>query len=176
MCSRRTTCPICRIDTRALRRYLGLQITKERATRTITLTLSHMVQQVLQRFGLQFSTTQPTPLAVDYRIIAPLPDEPFEPSGPYAELVGCLMYLMTCMGLVFGGTELAILTDYCDSFYANDVETSRSTQGYCFSLGSGAVLWWSSRSSFVAQSSVGTKIYADAMVLQLTFLLIDLGE
>ncbi|CAI7780494.1 unnamed protein product, partial [Closterium sp. NIES-53] len=34
-------------DLGELRRYLGLQITKDRAARTITLTHSHMVQQVL---------------------------------------------------------------------------------------------------------------------------------
>ncbi|CAI7834280.1 unnamed protein product [Closterium sp. NIES-53] len=50
--------------------YLGLQITRDRAARTITLSQSHMVQQVLQR---------------------PFRDELFEPSGPYAELVGCLI-------------------------------------------------------------------------------------
>ncbi|CAI7931308.1 unnamed protein product, partial [Closterium sp. NIES-54] len=38
-------------DPGELRSYLGLQITRDRARRTITLTLSHMVQQVLQRFG-----------------------------------------------------------------------------------------------------------------------------
>ncbi|CAI7738636.1 unnamed protein product [Closterium sp. NIES-54] len=52
--------------------------------------------EVLRRFGFQFSTTQPTPLAIDHRLTAPFPDEPFESSGPYAELVVCLMYLMTC--------------------------------------------------------------------------------
>ncbi|CAI7854169.1 unnamed protein product [Closterium sp. NIES-54] len=61
----------------------GLQITRDRAARTITLTKLHMVQHVLQRFGLQFSTTQPTPLAVDHRRTGPFPDEPFDPSGPY---------------------------------------------------------------------------------------------
>ncbi|CAI7800754.1 unnamed protein product [Closterium sp. NIES-54] len=80
-----------------LQRYLGLQITRDRAARTITLTQLHMVQQVLQHFEFLFSTTQPTPLAVDQRLTSPFPDEPFEPSGPYPELVGCLMYLMTCM-------------------------------------------------------------------------------
>ncbi|CAI7817963.1 unnamed protein product [Closterium sp. NIES-53] len=39
-------------DLGELQRYLGLQITRDRAARTITLTQSHMVQQVLQRFGL----------------------------------------------------------------------------------------------------------------------------
>ncbi|CAI7845321.1 unnamed protein product [Closterium sp. NIES-53] len=72
------------------------KITRNRDARTITLTQSHMVQQVLRRFEFQFSTTQPTPLAVDHRLIGPFPDEPFESSGPYVELVGCLMYLITC--------------------------------------------------------------------------------
>ncbi|CAI7857555.1 unnamed protein product [Closterium sp. NIES-53] len=83
-------------DLSELRHYLGLQITTDRATRTMTLSQSHMVQQVLQRFELQHSTVQGTPLAVDHRLTGPFPNEPFDPSGPYAELVGCLMYLMTC--------------------------------------------------------------------------------
>ncbi|CAI7920579.1 unnamed protein product [Closterium sp. NIES-53] len=83
-------------DLGELRHYLGLQITRDRAARTITLSQSHMVQQVLQRFELQHSTVQRTPLAVDHRLTGPFPDKPFESSGPYAELVGCLMYLMTC--------------------------------------------------------------------------------
>ncbi|CAI7737475.1 unnamed protein product [Closterium sp. NIES-53] len=83
-------------DLGELRHYLGLQITRDRAARTITLSLSHMVQQVLQRFKLQHSTVQRTPLAIHHRLIGPFPDEPFEPSSPYTEVVGYLMYLMTC--------------------------------------------------------------------------------
>ncbi|CAI7802287.1 unnamed protein product [Closterium sp. NIES-54] len=52
--------------------------------------------QVLQWFELQHSTVQRTPLAIDHKLTGPFPDEAFKPSGPYAELVGCLMYLMTC--------------------------------------------------------------------------------
>ncbi|CAI7832489.1 unnamed protein product [Closterium sp. NIES-54] len=79
-----------------LRSYLGLQITRGRARRTITLTQSHMVHQVLQRFGFQFSSPQPTPLCTSHLLSPPPLDESVEPSGPYPELVGCLMYLMTC--------------------------------------------------------------------------------
>ncbi|CAI7811345.1 unnamed protein product [Closterium sp. NIES-54] len=43
-------------DLGELRSYLGLQITRDRAQRTITLTQSHMVHQVLQRFGFQISS------------------------------------------------------------------------------------------------------------------------
>ncbi|CAI7731150.1 unnamed protein product [Closterium sp. NIES-54] len=51
-----------------LRSYLGLQITRDRAQRTITLTQSHMVHQVLQRFGFQFSSPQPTPLSTGHSL------------------------------------------------------------------------------------------------------------
>ncbi|CAI7733394.1 unnamed protein product [Closterium sp. NIES-54] len=78
------------------RSYLGLQITRDRARRTITLTQSHMVHQVLQRFGFQYSSPQLTPLFTSHSLSAPPSDESIEPSGPYPELVGCLIYLMTC--------------------------------------------------------------------------------
>ncbi|CAI7857564.1 unnamed protein product [Closterium sp. NIES-53] len=148
-------------DLGELQRYLGLQITRDRAARTITLTQSHMVQQVLRRFGFQFSTTQPTPLVVDHRLTDPFPDEPFESSGPYAKFLGCLMvakYLATTsgLGLVLGGMQPVVLTGHCDSSYADDVETQRSTQG------------------------AEAEIYAGAMAAHelrwLTFLLADLGE
>ncbi|CAI7900225.1 unnamed protein product [Closterium sp. NIES-54] len=77
-----------------LRSYLGLQITRDRALHTITLTQSHMVHQVLQRFGFQLSSPQSTPLPT--RLLAPPSEESVEPSGQYSELVGCLRYLMTC--------------------------------------------------------------------------------
>ncbi|CAI7882476.1 unnamed protein product [Closterium sp. NIES-53] len=74
----------------------GLQITRDRARRTITPTQSHMVQQVLQRFGFTWPSSQSTPLATGHSLSAPPSDESVESSGPYPELVGCLMYLMTC--------------------------------------------------------------------------------
>ncbi|CAI7788423.1 unnamed protein product [Closterium sp. NIES-54] len=83
-------------DLGELRSYLGLQITRDRARRTITLNQSHMVHQVLQRFGFEFSSPQPTPLSTGHSLSAPPSDESVEPIGPYPELVDCLMYLMTC--------------------------------------------------------------------------------
>ncbi|CAI5517209.1 unnamed protein product [Closterium sp. Naga37s-1] len=83
-------------DLGELRSYLGLQITQDRAQRTITLTQSHMVQHVLQRFRFTYSSPQPTPLPTGHSLSALPSDESVEPSGPYPELVGCLMYLMTC--------------------------------------------------------------------------------
>ncbi|CAI7793786.1 unnamed protein product [Closterium sp. NIES-54] len=68
-------------DLGELRSYLGLQITQDRARRTITLTQSHMVHQVLQRFGFQFSSPQSPPLSTGLSLSAPPSDEFVEPSG-----------------------------------------------------------------------------------------------
>ncbi|CAI7742817.1 unnamed protein product [Closterium sp. NIES-54] len=70
-------------DLGELRSDLGLHITQDRAWRTITLTQSHMVHQVLQRFDFQFSSPLPTPLSTGHSLSAPPLDEPVEPSGPY---------------------------------------------------------------------------------------------
>ncbi|CAI5953453.1 unnamed protein product [Closterium sp. NIES-64] len=78
-------------DLGELRSYLGLQITRDRARRTITLTQSHMVQQVLQRFGFTYSSPQATPLSTRHSLSALPSDESVESSGPYPELVGCLI-------------------------------------------------------------------------------------
>ncbi|CAI7849794.1 unnamed protein product [Closterium sp. NIES-54] len=83
-------------DLGELRSYLGLQITRDRARRTITLTQSHMVQQVFQRFNFLWSLPQPTPLSTGHSLSAPPFDRSVEPSGPYPELVGCLVYPITC--------------------------------------------------------------------------------
>ncbi|CAI7749378.1 unnamed protein product [Closterium sp. NIES-54] len=137
-------------DLGELRSYLGLQITRDRAQRTITRTQSHMVQQVLQGFDFTYSSPQATPLSTRLSLSALPSDESVEPSGPYPELVGCLML------------------------------RSGSSQGYTFSLGSGSVSWRSTRSSSVLGSSCEAEIYAGAMAAQelrwLTYLLTDLGE
>ncbi|CAI7901185.1 unnamed protein product [Closterium sp. NIES-53] len=165
-------------DLGELHSYLGLQITRDRARRTITLTQSHMVHQVLQRFGFQFSSPQPTPLSTGHSLSAPPSDESIEPSGPYPELVGCLITLG--MGLVLGGRGPVVLTGHADASWVDDSATLRSSKGYTFSLGSGSVSWRSTCSSSVLSSSCEAEIYVGAMASQelrwLTYLLTDLGE
>ncbi|CAI7744100.1 unnamed protein product [Closterium sp. NIES-53] len=149
-----------------------------KARRTITLTQSHMVQQVLQRFGFTYSSPQTTPLPSRHSLSALSSDESVESSGPYPELVGCL--ITSGMGLVLGGQSPVVLTGHTDASWADDQATQRSSQGYTFSLGSGSVSWRATRSSSVLGSSCEAEIYAGAMAAQelrwLTYLLTDLGE
>ncbi|CAI7911718.1 unnamed protein product [Closterium sp. NIES-54] len=180
-----------------------------------------MVHQVLQHFGFTYSSPQATPLSTRHSLSDLPSDESVESSGPYPELVGCLMYLMTCtrpdlayplsilaryvapgrhrpehmaavkrvlrylcstsgMGLVLGGQSPVVLTGHADASWADDQAMQRSSQGYTFSLGSGSVSWWATRSSSVLGSSCEAEIYAGAMASQelcwLTYLLTDLGE
>ncbi|CAI7794359.1 unnamed protein product, partial [Closterium sp. NIES-54] len=72
-------------DLGELRSYLGLQITRDRAWRTITLTQSHMVHQVLQLLGFQFSSPQLTPLSTSHSLSASPADEFVEPSVLYVD-------------------------------------------------------------------------------------------
>ncbi|CAI7912048.1 unnamed protein product [Closterium sp. NIES-53] len=62
-------------DLGELTSYLGLRITRDRAQRTITLTQSHIVQQVLQRFDFTYSSPQSTPLPTGHSLSAPPSDE-----------------------------------------------------------------------------------------------------
>ncbi|CAI7839311.1 unnamed protein product [Closterium sp. NIES-53] len=56
----------------------------------------YILVYVLQRFDFTYSSPQATPLSTRHSLSALPSDESVEPSGPYPELVGCLMYLMTC--------------------------------------------------------------------------------
>ncbi|CAI7841462.1 unnamed protein product [Closterium sp. NIES-54] len=165
-------------DLGELTSYLGLRITRDRAQRTITLTQSHMVQQVLQRFGFTYSSPQSSPLPTSHSLSTPPSDESVQPSGPYPELVGCL--ITSGMGLVLGGRARVVLTGHADASWVDDLATQRSSQGYTFIIGSGSVSWRSTRSSSFLSSSCEAEIYAGAMAAQelrwLTYLLTDLGE
>ncbi|CAI7741265.1 unnamed protein product [Closterium sp. NIES-54] len=137
-----------------------------------------MVHQVLQRFSFRYSSPQSTPLPTGHSLSAPPSDKSVEQSGPYPELVGCL--ITSGMGLVLGGWGLVVLTGHIDASWVDDLATQRSSQGYTFSLGSGSVSWRSTRSSSVLSSSCEAEIYAGAMASHelrwLTYLLTDLGE
>ncbi|CAI7889802.1 unnamed protein product [Closterium sp. NIES-53] len=89
--------------------------------------------RVLQRFGFQFSSPQPTPLSTGHLLSAPPSDESVELSGPYPKLVGCL--ITSGMGLVLGGRGPVVLTGHADASWADDSAMQRLSQGYTFSLG-----------------------------------------
>ncbi|CAI7898440.1 unnamed protein product [Closterium sp. NIES-53] len=142
------------------------------ARRTITLTQSHMVQQVLHRFDFTYSSPQATPLSTRHSLSALPSDEFVEPSGPYPELVGCLMYLMTCTrpNLAY---PLSILARYVapGRHRPEHMAAAKRVLRYlCSTSGMGLVL--GGRSPVVLTGHADTSWE----LRWLTYLLTDLGE
>ncbi|CAI7818664.1 unnamed protein product [Closterium sp. NIES-54] len=172
-------------DLGELRSFLGFQITRDRARRTITLTQSHMVLQVLQRFDFTYSSPQATPLSTRHSLSALPSDESVEPSGPYPELVGCLMYLMTCTrpDLAYPLSILARSVAPGRHRPEHMAAAKRVLRYFCSTSGLGLVLGGRIPvvlAGYADASSCEAEIYAGALAAQelrwLTYLLTDLGE
>ncbi|CAI7840497.1 unnamed protein product, partial [Closterium sp. NIES-54] len=117
---------------------------------------------VLQRFDFTYSSPQATPLSTRHSLSTLPSDGSVEPSGPYPELVGCLMYLMTCTR-----TDLA----YPLSILARYVAPGRHRPEHMAAA---------KRVLRYLSSTCEAEIYAGAMAAQelrwLTYVLADLGE
>ncbi|CAI7728399.1 unnamed protein product [Closterium sp. NIES-53] len=157
---------------------------------------SEALALVLQRFGFRYSSPQSTPLPTKHSLSAPPSDESVEPSGPYPELVGNLMYLMTCTrpDLAY---PLSILARYVapGRHRPEHWEAAKRVLRYlCSTSGMGLVLAgrgpvvltghedasWVEDLATQRSSSCEAGIYAGAMAAQelrwLTYLLTNLGE
>ena len=78
--------------------YLGLRITRDRKTRSISLDQEKYIQDVLSRFQMSSCTPANTPFASGTDLLAsPSPPEENDPSliANYQSMVGSLMYAMT---------------------------------------------------------------------------------
>ncbi|CAI7873451.1 unnamed protein product [Closterium sp. NIES-53] len=178
-------------DMGELRSYLGLQITRDRAQRTITLISPTWCSRSFSASTSRTPRLRPllcllatrsqlylrmSPILARY--VAPGRHRPEHMAA--AKRVLRYLYSTSGLGLVLGGRRPVVLTGHADASWANDQATQRSSQGYTFSLGSGSVSWRSTRSSSVLGSSCKAEIYAGAMAAQelrwLTYLLTDLGE
>ncbi|KAJ3454188.1 hypothetical protein MRS44_018082 [Fusarium solani] len=154
--------------------YLGMSITRNRRQRILSLSQKGYIEKVLKEFGLWDSKPTATPVATAKLEPAPDDDEAHpDRKRWYAKAIGCLIrhlakptkvheaavkrimrYLRgTCdFKLEFRG-DLRPLTGYTDSDWAGDTETRRSTAGYIFNVGSGAISWAAKRQQSVALST-----------------------
>lgn len=94
---------------------------------------------------------------------------------------GVVRYLLGSqyLGIVFK-RGAGSLTGYCDADYAGDIDTRRSTTGYVFTIGGGAVSWSSKVQPTVALSTAEAEYMAASSAareaLWLRKLMIDLGR
>ena len=78
---------------------------------------------------------------------------------------GVLRYIVgtTNYGITFGGRDLEA---YCDADFAGDLDTRRSTTGYVFILGGGAISWSSRLQPTVAASTTEAEYMAAAYAIK----------
>jgi hypothetical protein len=87
-------------DLGELRYYLGLHVARDNQRGTIQLHQRRYIEELLEKFGMAECKAVKTPLPTDHDLTLPEPwkeGEEEEMKGvPYAQLVGSLMYVMTC--------------------------------------------------------------------------------
>ncbi|XP_073295912.1 secreted RxLR effector protein 161-like [Primulina huaijiensis] len=83
----------------------------------------------------------------------------------YARIIGSLMFLTNCTrpDLAYSVNKLSrftILEGYCDANWISDTKDSKSTSGYVFTIGGGAVSWKSSNQTCIARSTMESEFIA----------------
>lgn len=166
-----------------VRKIVDTKIKKGRKDITLWLSQSSYVEKVLERFKLDKSKSVSTPKSQYFRL-SPLLYPTIDKNRlvmsyiPYAQVVGCLMYIIMVytrvditqafsvvlkymsnprkeyssvvkciMKYLWGTTRYGILCShgtynligFVDSDYVGDLDQGRSTTGYVFTLGGGAI-------------------------------------
>ena len=194
--------------------FLGMNIHRDRQTRSITLGQSRLTSDLLEKFGMTESKPLSTPLSLATKLTKD--GDPLDTTSyPYSQLIGSLMYLSVCtrpdiaqavgalarymayptavhwqaakrvlryiagtsdFGITYSGLDFE---GYCDADYAGDLDSRRSTTGYVFTLGGGAISWSSRLQPTVAASTTEAEYMAAAYAIKeglwLRTLLTELG-
>ena len=178
--------------------FVGLEISRNRSARTITIQQTRYISDILKRFNITDQRSS-LPIAQGTRLEPAASGDERTDRLLYQSYVGSLMFLMigsrpdlayaagilsrfssdptvthlkaiqkafayiagtANFGLQLGGdTSLA---GWVDSAYGDDRLTGKSTAGYIFKVGIGAVSWSSKKQSIVAQSTTEAEYIAAA--------------
>eukprot|EP00253_Pinus_taeda_P023353 PITA_23353 len=107
----------------------------------------------VDRFRMQDCKPATTPMEPGLKLSA-LSSSPPVDETLFRQLVGSLIYLTaTRPDISFSVSYISRFIGYTDSDWAGSVDDRKSTAGYVFSLGSGAVTWTSKKQQAVAPSS-----------------------
>nr|GEV11871.1 retrovirus-related Pol polyprotein from transposon TNT 1-94 [Tanacetum cinerariifolium] len=166
-------------------KILGIHIHQDRVSRKIWLSQKSYVKKILQRFNMQdlgslmfaMICTRPD-IAHAVGVVSRYMAEPGR--GHWEAVKRILRYVKgtSDVALCFGDSDL-IVTGYVDSDYAGDLDGSKSTTGYVFTLSGGTISWVSKLQSVVAMSTTKAEYVAAAQASKeavwLKMLLEELG-
>ncbi|XP_057543525.1 uncharacterized mitochondrial protein AtMg00810-like [Amaranthus tricolor] len=125
-------------ELRELKHFLGLEL--ERTNDGIFLCQQKYAQDLLDKYGMLDCMPISTPMEVNAKLRSAIGKEledvtmyrQLKPKKPHLEAIKRILRKFKVVG-------------YYDADYAGDLNTRRSTTGYVYNLGSGAVLWCSKR-------------------------------
>uniref|UniRef100_A0A2N9EE71 Integrase catalytic domain-containing protein n=1 Tax=Fagus sylvatica TaxID=28930 RepID=A0A2N9EE71_FAGSY len=159
---------------------LGVKITRDRSKKLLSLSQGTYIKKILERFHMHNSKPIDTPMEKGCTLSldqCPKNDEEKNQMSkvPYASAIGSLMravkrilrYLRGTSdhALCYHGGDLR-LTGYSDADWASDKDERKSTSGYAFILGGGAVSWCSKKQSCIALSTMESEYVACSAAVQ----------
>lgn len=198
------------------KRFLGMDIVRDRAQGTLHLSQSRAIIELADKFNMSECKGRNIPISVGTVLTAI--GEPLDVSRfPYSTLVGSMMYLSVCtrpdIAFAVGALSrfmsaptidhwriakgvLRYLSNtidtcltftkakagfkaFCDSDFAGNIDSRKSTTGFVFTLNGGAISWRSKLQATVACSTVEAEYIAASTAVKealwLRLLLNDLG-
>ncbi|GAA97486.1 hypothetical protein E5Q_04164 [Mixia osmundae IAM 14324] len=160
------------------KKFLGIELSRNRAARTISLRQSVYAQDIVSKAGLAQAKTLSVPMDKATHQAMHDPDgKPCLNVKDYQSGVGALSYLAmaTRPDLAFAGRlmqpsswggHITGLEGYCDAAFADNPDTARSSFGYVFMLGHGAISWASKRQTLIAKSTAEAEIVSASETLK----------
>ena len=96
-------------DLGPLQSFLGMEITRDRAARTITVTMQGHIREMAMRFGVEQAKGTDTPLPPKMLLSPDEDGTKLGPRTPYRAIVGSLLYIATWVrpDIAFAVTQLA---------------------------------------------------------------------
>jgi hypothetical protein len=99
-----------------LKYCLGIEVIRDRKSKTIKINQEAMIKRVSERFGVQECKNVYIPADANSRLIKPSDEDKDQSSGkPYRELVGSLMYIMVCTRPDISNA-VGEVSRFCDGF------------------------------------------------------------
>ncbi|KAL0329751.1 UNVERIFIED_CONTAM: Retrovirus-related Pol polyprotein from transposon TNT 1-94 [Sesamum radiatum] len=141
---------------------LGIKISK--TSDGLALSQSHYVETILKKFKAYESPPAKTPVDLNLHL-AKNKDEP-KCQIEYSRIIGSLMYIMNCTrpDIAYAVNKLSrfttVLEGYSDANWISDSKDTKSTSGYVFTIGGGAVSWKSSKQTCIARSTMESEFIA----------------
>ncbi|XP_057969347.1 uncharacterized mitochondrial protein AtMg00810-like [Malania oleifera] len=137
--------------------FLGIEVVQ--SANEIFISQKKYVQDILDRFWMKDCNPVSTPTKFGLKLNKYHEGKKVD-NTLYKKIVCSLMYLAATRSDIMYFAEKLELFGFTDSDYAGDQDDRRSTSGYVFMLGTGAVSWSSKKQPIVTLSTTETEFIA----------------